>query len=99
MDAPPTLERTLVGDEEEQDDEVVLNHHNTVGNQQGEDIPFSNEFSNNVSQTPVVNRNTVMQIEEERPDTGMNMLIGINFCQSGFFFHSLILRRCDAEMQ
>jgi len=64
------LERTLVGDEEEED-EVVINHHDTASNLHGEDIPFSSELSSTGNLTPLVNRNTVVQLEEERPDTGM----------------------------
>jgi len=63
------LERTLVGDEEEED-EIVLNHHDTADNLHGEDIPFSSELSSTGNLTPLVNRNTVVQLEEERPDTG-----------------------------
>ena len=67
------LERTLVGDEEEEEDEVVINHHDTTSNLYGEDIPFSNELGNTANQTPLVNRSTVLQLEEERPDTGMKI--------------------------
>ena len=72
------LERTLIGDEEDGNDlgEVVLNRYTVDGNQQeGEDIPFTNGFHPVSDQTPVVNKNTVMQLEEERPDTGMKELI------------------------
>ena len=68
------LERTLIGDEEDGNDlgEVVLNRYIVDGNQQeGEDVPFTNGFHPASDQTPVVNKNTVMQLEEERPDTGM----------------------------
>ena len=64
------LERTLVGDEEEEEDEIVINHHDTASNLLGEDIPFSSELSNTGNLTPLVNRNAVVQLEEERPDTG-----------------------------
>jgi len=62
------LERTLVGDEEE--DEEVINHYDTGSNLHGEDIPFSSELSSTGNLTPLVNRNSVVQLEEsERPDT------------------------------
>ena len=65
------LERTLVGDEEEEEeDEIVINHHDTASNLHGEDIPFSSELSITGNLTPLINRNTVVQLEEERPDTG-----------------------------
>ncbi|XP_022796822.1 uncharacterized protein LOC111335223 isoform X4 [Stylophora pistillata] len=73
-ETPLTLERTLVGNEEDSNDldEVVLDHHTDVGNQPGEDIPFTNGSHPPSDQTPVVNRNTVLQLEEERPDTGQD---------------------------
>ena len=62
------LERTLVGDEEE--DEEVINHYDTGSNLHGEDIPFSSELRSTGNLTPLVNRNSVVQLEEsERPDT------------------------------
>ena len=68
---PLPLERTLVGDdEEEEEDEEVINHHDTGSNLHGEDIPFPSELSNAGNLTPLINRNTVVQLEEsERPDT------------------------------
>lgn len=67
------LERTLVGDEEEEEeDEIVINHHDTASNLHGEDIPFSSELSITGNLTPLINRNTVIQLEEERPDTGQD---------------------------
>ena len=74
------LERTLVGDEDDdEEDEIIINHHTPASNLHGEDIPFSNEFSDTANLTPLVSRNTVVQLEEEeRPDTGMNLqLVGI----------------------
>lgn len=62
------LERTLVGDEEE--DEEVINHYDAGSNLHGEDIPFSSELSSTGNLTPLVNRNSAVQLEEsERPDT------------------------------
>lgn len=63
------LERTLVGDEEEEGEEVI-NHYDTGSNLHGEDIPFSSELSSTGNLTPLVNRNSVVQLgESERPDT------------------------------
>lgn len=64
------LERTLVGDEEEEEGEEVINHYDTGRNLHGEDIPFSSELSSTGNLTPLVNRNSVVQLaESERPDT------------------------------
>lgn len=68
VEQPLLLERTLVGDEEDEEDEIVINHHDTASNLHGEDIPFSSELG----RTPI-NRKTVLQLEEERPDTGQYM--------------------------
>ena len=62
-----------MGDEEEEGDEIVINHHNPASNQHGEDIPFCNEYGDTANQTPLVNRNAVVPLEEERPDTGMKI--------------------------
>lgn len=79
------LERTLVGDEDDEEDDIIINHHTPASNLHGEDIPFSNEFSDTANLTPLVSRNTVVQLEEERPDTGMNLqLLGIKYSTSVF---------------
>ncbi|XP_078367466.1 uncharacterized protein LOC144651409 isoform X2 [Oculina patagonica] len=74
VEQPLPLERTLVGDDDddEEGDEIVINHHDTASNLHGEDIPFSNEFGDTANLTPLVNRNTMVQLEEERPDTGQD---------------------------
>lgn len=66
------LERTLVGnnDDDEEEDGIVINHHDPSDHSQGEDIPFTSDFSDAANLPPVVNRNTLVQCEEERPDTG-----------------------------
>ena len=68
VEQPLLLERTLVGDEEDEEDEIVINHHDTASNLHGEDIPFSSELGRTL-----INRKTVLQLEEERPDTGKYM--------------------------
>ena len=70
QDSQP-LERTLIGNDDEEEDEVVINHHDATDNLQGEDIPFTSECNNAANLTPLANRNTLVQFEEERPDTGM----------------------------
>lgn len=65
VEEPLPLERTLVGDEEDEEDEIVINHHDTGSILHGEDIPFSSALGRTL-----VNRKTVLQLEEERPDTG-----------------------------
>ena len=70
QDSQP-LERTLVGNDDEEEDEVVINHHDATDNLQGEDIPFTSECGNAANLTPLPDRNTLVQFEEERPDTGM----------------------------
>ena len=69
-------DRTLVGDDENED-EIVINHYDTSSNLQGDDIPFTCELSDAGNLTPLANRNTgtVVQFEEERPDTGMSYSI------------------------
>ena len=64
-------DRTLVGDDDD-DDEVVINHIEITRNPQGDDIPFTSDGSDVGNLTPPVNRDTLVQFEEERPDTGMN---------------------------
>lgn len=78
VEQPLPLERTLVGDEqEEEEDEIVINHHETTSNLHGEDIPFSSELSNTANLTPLVKRNAVVQLEEERPDTSKYISIRV----------------------
>ena len=70
QDSQP-LERTLVGNDDEEEDEIVIDRHVAMDNLQGEDIPFTSECSDPANLMPLANRNTLVQFEEERPDTGM----------------------------
>ena len=50
----------------------MINHIEITRNPQGDDIPFTSDGSDVGNLTPPVNRDTLVQFEEERPDTGMN---------------------------
>lgn len=64
-------DRTLVGDDDDED-EVVINHSEITRNPQGDDIPFTSDGGDAGNLTPPVNRDTLVQFEEERPDTGIH---------------------------
>lgn len=64
-------DRTLVGDDDDED-EVVINHSEITRNPQGDDIPFTSDGGDAGNLTPSVNRDTLVQFEEERPDTGIH---------------------------
>lgn len=64
-------DRTLVGDDDEED-EVVINHSEITRNPQGDDIPFTSDGGDAGNLTSPVNRDTLVQFEEERPDTGIH---------------------------
>ena len=71
----------MVGNDEEEEDEIVINHHDPAVSLQGEDIPFTSDFSANLT-PPLANRSTMVQFEEERPDTGMEVYNSLNkLCQ------------------
>lgn len=65
-------DRTLVGDDDDEEDEVVINHSEITRNPQGDDIPFTSDGGDAGNLTPSVNRDTLVQFEEERPDTGIH---------------------------
>ena len=49
----------------------MINHSEINRNPQGDDIPFTSDSGDAENLTPPVNRDTLVQFEEERPDTGI----------------------------